>query len=108
MDVLARTGQWFLKPFKLGQSILCLVVAGMVVGCGQKAGKTSGEATLFDMDQALAVVTMRAGRCPSDVNELTNFLSLDGKRLPQPPAGKKLVIDQARHKVVFVDVLPGK
>jgi len=91
----------------LRQSILCLVVAGMVVGCGNKSAKSSGEATLFDMNQALAMVTMRAGRCPSDVNELTNLLSLEGKRLPQPPAGKKLVIDRAQQRVVFVDAPPG-
>jgi hypothetical protein len=92
----------------LRQSILCLVVAGLVVGCGNKAASSSGEATLFDMDQALAVVTMRAGRCPSDVNELTNFLSLDGKHLPSPPVGKKLAIDPVQKKVAFVDAPPGR
>jgi hypothetical protein len=91
----------------LSQSILCLVVDGMMVGCGERSGKSSGEATLFDMNQTLAMETMRSVRCPSDVNELTNFLSLEGKRLPQPPAGKKLVIDRAQRQVVFVDVPPG-
>lgn len=79
----------------------------MVVGCGKKAGNSSEKATLFDLNQTLAMVTMRAGRCPSDVNDLTNLLSLDGKHLPLPPAGKKLVIDRAQQRVVFVDALPG-
>ena len=91
----------------LRHSIHCLLVAGMVVGCGEKTGISSEEATLFDLNQTLAMVTMRAGRCPSDVTELTNLLSLDGKRLPTATAGKKLVVDRTQQRVVFVDVTPG-
>jgi hypothetical protein len=93
----------------LRQSILCLVAAGMVAGCGQrqKAGESSKEATLLDMNRALATVTMRAGRCPSDVNVLTNCYPVQGKRLPTPPTGKNLVIDRVHRQVVFVDAPPG-
>jgi len=90
----------------LRKSILCLVVAGMVLGCGKKGPNNSGAATLTDLNRALTAMTMGTGHRPSDVNELTNFPGLQGKRLPQPPAGKKLAIDQSQHRVVFVDVSP--
>ena len=37
------------------------------------------------------------------VSDLTNFPSLRGKRLPAPPAGKKLAIDPRNKQVVLVD-----
>ena len=83
--------------------LLSLVVALAVVGCGKKGGKNSEEATLDDLNRALAVMSMGGARRPVEVNDLTNFPSLRGKVLPKPPAGKKLAIDQAHQMVVFVD-----
>jgi len=83
--------------------LLGLVVALAVVGCGQKGGKNSEEATLDDLNRALAVMSMGGARRPVEVNDLTNFPSLRGKALPKPPAGKKLAIDWAQQQVVFVD-----
>ena len=62
---------------------------------------------MADLNRALAAMTMGPAHRLSNVNELTNFPGLQGKRLPQPPAGKKLAIDQAQHRVVFVDAPPG-
>jgi hypothetical protein len=72
-------------------------------GCGKKVGASSGEATLEDLNQAMAVMSMGGARRPADINDLTNFPSLRGKTLPKPPAGKKLAIDPSQQKVVFVD-----
>jgi hypothetical protein len=83
--------------------LLALVVALAVLGCGRKAQTNSGEATLDELNRALSVMTMGSARPPTDVNDLTNFPSLRGKRLPTPPPGKKLAIDPAQHQVVFVD-----
>jgi hypothetical protein len=80
-----------------------LVVALAVLGCGKPAAQNSGEATLDELNRALAVMDMGAGHPPADVRDVTNFPSLRGKRLPTPPAGKKLVIDHSQHQVVFVD-----
>jgi hypothetical protein len=46
---------------------------------------------------------MAKGAYPSDLNELTNFPTLRGKRLPVAPPGKKLSIDPATREVVFAD-----
>jgi len=62
---------------------------------------------MLDMNRALATMTMGVGRCPSDVNVLTNYYPVKGKCLPKPPAGKKLAIDRAHRQVVFVDAPPG-
>jgi hypothetical protein len=83
--------------------LLVLVIAVAACGCGKQAGTHSGEATLDELNRALAVMSMGGGRPPASVNELTNFPSLRGKTLPKPPAGKKLAIDPAQHQVVFVD-----
>jgi hypothetical protein len=83
--------------------LVLLVVAVAACGCGKQAGGNSGEATLDDLNRALAVMSMGGGRHPADVNDLTNFPSLRGKTLPKPPAGKKLAIDPSQQQVVFVD-----
>lgn len=46
---------------------------------------------------------MAKGSYPAAVSELTNFPTLQGKRLPTPPAGKKLAVDPATCQVVFAD-----
>lgn len=83
--------------------ILCLVVGVAVLGCGKKSQKSSEAATLEDLNRAMAMMTLAGAHSPKDVNELTNFPTLQGKRLPVPPAGKKLVIDPATSRVVFAD-----
>jgi hypothetical protein len=82
---------------------LCLVVAVAVLGCGKKSPKNSGVATLEDLNRALAMMTLSDAHRPKDVNELTNFPTLQGKTLPVPPAGKRLVIDPATSRVIFAD-----
>ena len=83
--------------------LLGLVVTVAFCGCGKQAGGNSGEATLDELNRALSVMSMGAGRPPANVHDLTNFPSLRGKTLPKPPAGKKLVLDPVSKSVIFAD-----
>lgn len=83
--------------------LFILVVAVAVCGCGKPAGQNAGEATLDELNRALSVMSMRPGRQPTNIDELMNFPSLRGKRLPDAPAGKKLVLDSGANCVVFAD-----
>jgi hypothetical protein len=82
---------------------LALMVLAMV-GCGRKTNSAAGnEATLTDLNRALALMKMENGRCPATVSALTNFPIMHGKTLPVPPPGKKLAIDPATQQVVLIN-----
>ena len=83
--------------------LLVLMLALAVCGCGKKNAQKSGVATMDDLNQALSIMCMGGNHQPVNVSDLTNFPTLKGKTLPQPPAGKKLVIDHAINQVVLVD-----
>lgn len=82
--------------------LLVLLLAVAMSGCGKKATVNSGEATLDELNQVLSVMSMGTSHPPTSVNQLTNFPTLRGKTLPQPPPGKKLTIDPATRSVVFI------
>jgi hypothetical protein len=85
--------------------VLCLLAATLVAGCskGGTAGPKGPEASLVELNRAMQMWAMTKGSYPSDLSQLTNFPALHGKRLPTPPAGKKLAIDPATREVVFAD-----
>ncbi len=85
--------------------LLAMVVIGtFLAGCSKSAGnKVGSEASLPEVSRALQTWVMAKGSYPRDLNELTNFPALQGKRLPAPPPGKKLTIDRATRQVVFED-----
>ena len=80
-----------------------LVVSLAVYGCGKNGAPNSGVATMFELNQALSIMSMGGKHPPASVHELTNFPTLQGKSLPAPPAGRKLAIDRSQNQVVFVD-----
>jgi hypothetical protein len=83
--------------------MLALVVCA-AAGCGRANSTATGsEATVADLNRALAALAMMNKPCPADVSELTNFPALRGKTLPRPPAGKKLFIDPATRTVGLAD-----
>ena len=82
--------------------LFLLVLAVALCGCGKKSAQQSGVATMDDLNQALSIMSMGGSHPPVNVYDLTNFPTLRGKTLPQPPAGKKLVIDRAKNQVEFV------
>lgn len=89
-----------LKPF------LCLMVGSALLagGCSKSSSGPKGPAaSLPELTRALQTWVMAKGSYPTDVNQLTNFPTLQGKSLPTPPSGKKLVIIPARREVVFAD-----
>lgn len=101
MDPL-RTG---LRPLisLLGVAVLA-PLAMTLSGCTRENRAATGpEATMVELNRAVAAMTMMNGRCPTDLNALTNFPYLRGKTLPPPPAGKKLVIDPTARQVVLAD-----
>jgi len=83
--------------------LFVFVLALALCGCGKKRAQQSGVATIDDLNQALSIMTMGGSHPLVNVYDLTNFPTLRGKTLPQAPAGKKLVIDQAKHLLVLVD-----
>jgi hypothetical protein len=82
--------------------LFILVVALAVCGCGKPAAKSSAEVTLDDLNRAYTAMSMR-GHQPTNIDELMNFPTLQGKSLPTTPAGKKLVLDSKAACAVFVD-----
>lgn len=93
-----------MKPMKLVFALTVAWMACAATGCGRaKNSATGSEATMVDLNRAVAAMTMMNGRCPASVSELTNFPVLRGKTLPLPPAGKKLAIDPATRHVVVAD-----
>jgi hypothetical protein len=81
---------------------LTALTATLVAGCGRGGPDASEEASLEELTRVLSVMTM-AGKKPASVYDLTNFPSLQGRRLPVPPAGKKLAIDEQTRQVVFTN-----
>ena len=83
---------------------LCVLVAAVAAGCSKgPSGQKGPEASLPELSRALRTWVMAKGAYPSDLNELTNFPTLRGKRLPVAPPGKKLSIDPATREVVFAE-----
>jgi hypothetical protein len=82
--------------------LICLLV-GLAFGCGKKGPAQGEEITLPELNRALQVWVTSKGSMPQDLNELTNFPALFGRRLPTPPPGKKLAVDPATRQIVFAD-----
>jgi hypothetical protein len=102
----ARNAQPIKEPVKWRHPTRLLAVALVVLlvpGCDRQSTRAGAEATLPELNRALAVWTMAHGATPKDVSQLTNFPVLQDKSLPKPPPGKKLAIDQSSHQVVFID-----
>jgi hypothetical protein len=90
--------------FSFGATILVISVLmlGSTWGCKRKA-PAAREATLDDLNRVLEVWSVTRPSPPQDVSELTNSMYMGGKRLPQPPPGKKLALDPSHRHVIWVD-----
>ncbi len=82
---------------------VCLLALVLTGGCGHKKAAAENVASLEDLNRALSVVAMRGGSFPPSSNDLAAFLSISGKTMPVPPAGKKLVIAPGTRQFVLVD-----
>jgi hypothetical protein len=81
--------------------VAALLVAAM--GCSRSTGQPEAEASLPELNRALQAWIMGHGSYPSDLNQLTNFPALKGKRLPAPPPGKKLALSSDARQIMYVD-----
>jgi hypothetical protein len=102
----SRKAQLSSKPAK-PQHPACLLAVALVVllmtGCNRQSSRSGPEATLPELNQALSVWRMANGAIPTNVCQLTNFLASEGKSLPKPPPGKRLVIDPISGQLVFMN-----
>lgn len=84
------------------KNIFLLALIGLsLAACGKKS-LSETEATLPELDRALQSVAMAKGKLPEKVEELSEFMALQGKRLPTPPPGKKYVIDSTNRTIILV------
>lgn len=81
--------------------LLFALISFSLAACGEKTSSEI-EATLPELDRALQSVAMAKGKLPEKVEELSEFMALQGKRLPTPPPGKQYVIDTTNRRVVLV------
>ncbi len=89
---------------RVARGVIPAALAGLLsaAGCGKSADARQ-EASLPELDRALAMWMMTHSRPPAMVDDLTNVPALQGKRLPTPPAGKKLALDDAGAHVIFTN-----
>ncbi|MEO6034365.1 MAG: hypothetical protein ABIQ35_03835 [Verrucomicrobiota bacterium] len=85
----------------LNRICLLALFGFFLLGCGKKTSSQS-DASLPELNRALQSVAMAKGRFPENVDDLSEFLALQGKRVPAPPPGKKFVIDATNRVVVLV------
>ena len=86
------------------QFVLALVLGlCLLFGFGCSGKSSNKEATLDDLNRALVMWMVTKPSPPRDVSELTNSLSMRGKRLPTPPPGKKLAVDPVQGKVIWIN-----
>ena len=84
------------------KNIFLLALIGLSLGACGKKSVSETEATLPELDRALQSVAMAKGKLPEKIEELSEFMALQGKRLPTPPPGKRYVIDTTNRRVVLV------
>ncbi len=87
---------------RMAMMVFLMTIAG-VAGCSKQDTERGNEASLDDLNRAYVTWGMTRGSYAKDLNELTNFPALQGKRLPQLPPGKKLVVDPNSHQIVIAD-----
>jgi len=86
------------------QALLLMVVIIMcAASCSRASSSQENEATLPELNRALAMWTMEHGSYPKTIDELTNVPVLRNKQLPQLPPGEKLVLDPASHLIVITN-----
>jgi hypothetical protein len=80
---------------------LLTLISFSLAACGKKSSSET-EATLPELDRAMQSIAMAKGKLPEKVEELSEFMALQGKRLPAAPPGKQYVIDSTNRRVVLV------
>ena len=85
-------------------TLAALIGLSLLAGCSKDSSKDDRtEVSLPELNRTIQTWVMAKGSLPKDLNELTNFPTMQGKRLPTPPPGKKMVYDPATRQVIFAD-----
>jgi len=84
-------------------SLLLLAVLLAASGCGKKGAEPTSEASMDDLNRALAVVMMHDGQKLPSTNEVAAFLKQTGKVFPSAPPGKKIILNPTTRKFEMVD-----
>jgi hypothetical protein len=82
-------------------TLLVLLFVMVVCGCGKPPVNNSSVVSLDELNRALATMSMRLGRLPTNIDELMSFPTLHGRSLPTPPEGEQLTLDYKEKSVVF-------
>jgi len=93
-------------PFKALASLSRLSLLTVLLaasGCGKKSPAPTNEASMDDLNRALAVVMMHDGQRIPSTNEVADFLKQTGKVFPSAPPGKKIILNPAARKFEVVD-----
>lgn len=93
-------------PFKSLPSLTTLLLLAVLLaasGCGKKNAAPTSEASMEELNRALAVVMMHDGQRLPATNEVADFLKQTGKVFPSAPPGKKIVLDAAAKQFVIQD-----
>jgi len=93
-------------PYKSLPSFASLILLAVLLaasGCDKKNAAPTSEASMVDLNRALAVVMMHDGQRLPATNEVADFLKQTGKVFPAAPAGKKIVLDAVTKKFVLED-----
>ena len=84
--------------------MLVVVLMSVLAGCARhETAMKQPEVSIDELNSAVTTWWMVKGKLPQNVNELTNLRSLQTRRLPTAPPGKKLAIDPVTHLVILVD-----
>ncbi|MEI6193696.1 MAG: hypothetical protein WCS42_05130 [Verrucomicrobiota bacterium] len=84
-------------------TLLLLTVLLAASGCGKKGAAPTSEASMEDLNRALAVVMMHDGQRLPSTNEVAAFLKQTGKDFPSAPPGKKIILNPTARKFEVVD-----
>jgi hypothetical protein len=84
-------------------TLLLLPVLLAASGWGKKSAAPASEASMEDLNRALAVVMMHAGQRLPSSNEVATFLQQTGKVFPSAPAGKTIILNPTTRKFEVVD-----
>jgi hypothetical protein len=84
-------------------AVVCLCLATSHLGCGRGGGPSGDPISVEELNRAIGVAAMSPSGMPRTVDELTNFPGFQNRPLPEPPPGKRFVINPATRSVVAVD-----
>jgi carbamate kinase len=90
---------------KISSQTALILFCGLLAlaGCGKKSAAPLDQASMDELNRALAVVMMHDGQRLPSTNAVADFLKQTGKSFPAAPAGKKIILNPTSKKFEVVD-----